>query len=104
MELKNLSPEIREELKQNAIKLQNDKAAVQELSLKTGLSVKDIFEIIRYFLEELPKPSSPDTNNHETGFWKGAAITALMVLGGIFMLKLNDQRGSKNDQGGSKNP
>ena len=96
MELKDLSPELQRELKQNASKLRDDKAAVQELSLKTGLSVNDIYEIIRYFLEELPKPSSPDSDNHETGFWKGAAVTALLVLGGIFMLKLKE-KGDSSD-------
>jgi hypothetical protein len=34
-------------------------------------------------LEDASKPSRPETDNHETGFWKGAAIIAVAAAVGF---------------------
>ena len=34
-------------------------------------------------LDDLSKPSRPETDNHETGFWKGMALTAMVAAVGF---------------------
>lgn len=34
-------------------------------------------------LDDLSKPSRPENDNHETGFWKGAAIIAVAAAVGF---------------------
>ena len=84
MEYKDLSPELREELEQNAASLLKDEGALEELHQRTGISVQAIVKM----LTDLSQPTSSDVNNNETGFWKGAALVALAGLAGVFVLAL----------------
>ena len=77
-----LSPELKEELTSKGEVILKNEEKRQEYATKLGITTKEIIDIIN----DLSKPSSSGTDNHETGFWKGAAMVALAVLGGIGVL------------------
>ena len=75
----NMSPEIQKMIQEKAQTFLGDSAKQKELALQLGISLEDLIKI----LEKAAQPSSPSSDNHETGFWKGAAIVAIGVLIGI---------------------
>ena len=88
MKLNDLSPEIQQEMRDNAATFLNDDDALQQFSQKAKLNPNEIIKMVT----DLSQPSSPKGDNHETGFWKGAALTSITVLAGIFALALKGKK------------
>ena len=81
----NLSPAIQVAIQEKAKEILADPEQTLVLAKQLEMSPKDFIGI----LESASKPSSPSTDNHETGFWKGAAVVAIGVLIGLGFLAAN---------------
>ena len=57
--------------------------------MESNLPLTNVTEQAKGMLEtltELSKPSSPETNNYETGRWKGMAVTSIIAAFGFAVI------------------
>lgn len=84
-----LSPEIQSAIQEKAQTLIANPSQRNIVAEKIGISPDELLSL----LEKAAQPSSPAVDNHETGFWKGVAVTSVAVLAviGLMALKGKDK-------------
>ena len=60
-----------------------------EKTMESNLPLTNVTEQAKEMLEtltKLSKPSSPETDNHETGYWKGSAVIGVIAAFGFAVI------------------
>ncbi|MBR4518208.1 MAG: hypothetical protein IKO65_04315 [Victivallales bacterium] len=87
MEFSELSPELRENLKNNAQTLLQDQAAMEELHVKTGYSLQEIVEMCKEVIKENVKNPS---------FWIGIGLASAAAAVGFFKITMKVVDNTRN--------